>query len=150
MTGDIFSVFGIIDENAEVKKQKEAAEKEKAAAERAQKLAEIKQKSSEALAKPGEPKAAAAKKSEVDKFVPTEDTVIRYYGESYEITSYFSPEEIAEGLLINKKDEGTERKPLDLEMLRKKMERDFPELVKEYTDMVFVKKQEYCYSNAKG
>lgn len=41
-------------------------------------------------------------------FKVNEDTVIRYYGESIEITAYFSTEELAEGILVKIKDNDPE------------------------------------------
>lgn len=125
---DIFSMFGIVDEYAEQKKQEEE--------ERARKAEELrKQVESKKVATTGTEK----KEKEKDLFEVNQDTVIRYFGESIEIISYFTSEELAEGLLIKKKDGETERRPLDGELLRKRMEKDFPELVKDMTEMVYLK-----------
>jgi len=134
---DIFSMFGLIDEKEEQRKLEEAERKKKIEEERKMKMEEIRQKANEANAKKAE--KTDQKKTESEKFDVNEETVIRYYGESFEITSYFTPEEIAEGLLVKKKNGETERKPLEPEMLRKRMEKDFPELVKDHTEMVFLK-----------
>lgn len=141
---DIFSMFNLVDEAAEQKrkeqeekiaKQKEVAAKQKA--EREAKQAEIKANKEDATLIS---KQAPATKKE-DEFKPNESTIIRYYGESIEITSYFSTEELAEGLLVKNldKDGEDERKPLTAELLRKRMENDFPELVKDHTEIIFVK-----------
>lgn len=139
---DIFSMFNLVDEIEEKKKRKQEelkrkqeAEKKQQEEKRKQQREEIRKKSEEA-AKANPP---AEKKKEVEKFEVNEDTVIRYYGQAFAITEYFTPEEIAEGILIKKKDEETERKPIDGESVRKKLEKEFPELVKEYTDIVFIK-----------
>lgn len=124
---DIFSLFGLVDEHEEKQKQE--------AAERQAKLDELRKKAAEA--KPATAAASTVKKED-DQFTPNEDTTIRYYGESIEITSYFSPEELAEGILV-KKDGESVRKPLEAEMLRKRMEKDFPELVKQHTEIIFIK-----------
>lgn len=127
---DIFSMFGIVDEYAEKKKREEE--------ERARKAEELR-KQVEAT------RAASANNTENKKvenkvvFEVNEFTVIRYFGESIDISSYFSSEELAEGLLVKKKDEEPVRKPLDGELLRKRMEKDFPELVKDMTEMVYIK-----------
>lgn len=128
--GDIFSMFGLIDESME-KKKKEQEEK-------LQKKQEDIKKKVEAAAKK---ETAKKEKKEPDKFEVNEDTVIRYYGESIEIATYFDAEELAEGILINKKGGETERKPIDGEIVRKRMEKDFPELVKDFTEMVFIKEK---------
>ena len=138
---DIFSMFGLVDEHAEKKKQEEAELQAKIKAEteeREAKSAEIRKKV--AAASSDNSKAAPSKKVE-ETFAPNEDTTIRYYGETFEITAYFSSEELAEGLLVKKKDSEPERKPLEPEMLRKRMERDFPELVKDHTEMVYIKEK---------
>ncbi|WP_051405140.1 hypothetical protein [Bacillus cihuensis] len=136
---DIFSLFNIVDDHA-VKKQKEAEElKKKEQAEREVRAAELKKKVAAAA---GNKKAEAKKetpKVETVKFEPNEDTIIRHFGESIAITAYFTVEELAEGLLVTKKDSDPERKPLEPEMLRKRMEKDFPELDKNHTEIIFLK-----------
>lgn len=133
---DIFSTFGLIDEHAE-KLRKEEEQKKKEMEERHAKAAALQKQVNEANA--NKTKASKpATKAEVP-FTPNEDTVIRYYGESFAITSYFTPEELAEGLLVKKKDDETERKPLTEELLRKRMEKDFPELVKDFTEIIYLK-----------
>jgi len=127
---DIFSMFGIVDEAAEQKKREEE--------ERAKKAEELRKKvEAQREASSSQP---AAKKVEIKVvFEPNESTVIRYYGESIDILNYFTTEELAEGLLVKKKDAESERKPLDGELLRRRMEKDFPELVKDMTEMVYIK-----------
>ncbi|MGS2779886.1 hypothetical protein ACVBAX_21345 [Robertmurraya sp. GLU-23] len=129
---DIFSMFDIVDEVAEQKKREDEERRQKAEALR-KKMDLAKQ------ASPTTPSATPASKPEPEKFDVNEDTVIRHYGESIEITSYFTTEELAEGLLVKKKEGEDERKPLDGEMLRKRMEKDYPEMVKEHTEVVFLK-----------
>ncbi|MFT9495757.1 MULTISPECIES: hypothetical protein [Bacillota] len=124
---DIFSMFGIVDEYAEQKKQEEE--------ERARKAEELRKQVENKKAAT----SAENKGTEKDLFEVNQDTVIRYFGESIEIISYFTSEELAEGLLVKKKDGETERRPLDGELLRKRMEKDFPELVKDMTEMVYLK-----------
>jgi len=137
---NIFSMFDLVDEHAEKKKQEEAERQVKLKAEqeeREAKAAELRKKVAEAAGvKPETPPEKVE-----EPFAPNEDTTIRYYGESFEITAYFSPEELAEGLLKKKKDSEPERIPLEPEMLRKRMEKDFPELVKDHTEMVFLKEK---------
>jgi len=133
---DIFSLFGIVDDLAEMKKKEEAERKAKVEAEQAERAAiaeEIRNKAQSAI----QTEKAPEKKVEV-VFAPNEDTVIRYFGESHAITSYFTPEELAEGQLVRKKDSDDERMPLTPELLRKRMEKDFPELVKDHTEMIYL------------
>lgn len=129
---DIFSMFDIVDEVAEQKKREEEERKQKAEALR-KKMELAKQANSEKTSN------TPTSKPEPEKFEVNEDTVIRHYGESIEITSYFTTEELAEGLLVKKNEGEEERKPLDGELLRKRMEKDFPEMVKEHTEVVFLK-----------
>ncbi|AQQ55335.1 hypothetical protein [Planococcus lenghuensis] len=94
-----------------------------------------------------EKKAAAAKNApaskpadkKADAFTPDQETVIRYLGEQFPITDFFSPEEVVEGILVQKKDEDPVREPLTAEIVRKRLEKEFPELVKSHTDLVFIK-----------
>lgn len=129
---DLFSMFDIVDEVAE-KQKREREERERKAEELRKKVELAKQ------AKIDKSSDTTTSKPEPDKFDVNEDTVIRHYGESIEITSYFTTEELAEGLLVKKKDGEEERKRLDGELLRKRMEKDFPEMVKEHTEVVFLK-----------
>jgi hypothetical protein len=129
---DIFSMFDIVDEVAEQKKREEEERRVKAE-ELRKKLELAKQANAEKTSETPD------SKPEPEKFDVNENTVIRHYGESIEITSYFTTEELAEGLLVKKKDGEDERKPLDGELLRKRMEKDYPEMVKEHTEVVFLK-----------
>lgn len=128
---DIFSMFDIVDEYAEQKKREEE--------ERARKAEALRKQVESQRAANSESNKKDKKENEKDVFDINENTIIRYFGESIEIQTYFSAEELAEGLLVKKKDGGTERKPLDGELLRKRMEKDYPELVKDMTDMVYIK-----------
>jgi proteasome lid subunit RPN8/RPN11 len=139
---NIFSLFNLVDERKENKMREEEEKKKKAAEDREKEMSEIRKKAQESAAKAKEQSNNKVVEKKVEeKFDPNEETIIKFYGESIEITSYFSPEELAEGLLINKKDGDPERKPLEPEMLRKRMEKDFPELVKSHTEMVFIKEK---------
>ena len=132
---DIFNLFNLTEELDQQKKAEEqrAAEEKKKQQEEATKkrLEEQKAKVSTKPAAKPEPKA--------DEFKPNEDTVIRFHSEHIEITQYFSTEELAEGLLVQKKDGTTERTPLTGELLRARMENDFPELIKGMTEVVYLK-----------
>lgn len=125
---DIFSMFGIVDEYAEQQKREEEERKKKAE--------ELRKKLENAKSTPS---SKSEVKSKEDKFELNENTIIRYFGDSLEIQSYFSSEEIAEGILKKKKNGETERIKIDGEILRKRMENDFPELVKSMTEMVYIK-----------
>lgn len=129
--GDIFTMFGIVDEVAEQKKREDE--------ERARKAEELRKQVESNRAKASSNPETKKKEVEKDVFEPNESTVIRYYGESIDVLTYFTTEELAEGLLVKKKAGEPERKPLDGELLRKRMEKDFPELVKDMTEMVFLK-----------
>lgn len=129
---DIFSMFGITDEYAEQKKLEEEERK---------KRAEELRKKIEATQSKSTSSHSESNTKENDLFEINENTVIRYFGESIEIQSYFSSEEIAEGILKKKKDGKTEKTKIDGEILRKRMEKDFPELVKGMTEMVYIKEK---------
>lgn len=147
---NIFNLFQLSDEVGAKKREEEAkakAEREAEAAakaeiaktEREAKLAEIRANKNETDEKGTSSNSNTKAKPEAPKFTPNENTDIRFYGESLEITSYFSAEELAEGQLIKKSNsDETERKPLTEELLRQRMEKDFPELVKEYTEITFI------------
>lgn len=153
------SIFDMVDERVEMKnaEEKKAAElkkqeEEKAAElkkqEREAMLAEIREKGKDAS--PTDSKTAdkkAPSKPNAPVFQLNEDTIIRWWHmkdgvpvHEIPITAYFTPEELAEGLLVKKKDKTTERKPLEPEMLRKRMEKDFPELVKSFTEIIYMEK----------
>ncbi len=139
---DIFNMFNLVDEHAEQKKREEEERKKKAEEERKAKQAELQKQAKEASEKAREnAEKKAAEKKEEEKFDVNENTIIRHFGESIEITAYFTPEELAEGLLVKKKEGEPERKPLEPEMLRKRMEKDYPELVKSHTEVVFLKEK---------
>lgn len=130
---DLFTLFNLVDEHEESKK---AEETKKIELEKEKREAEVQKKD---VASEKQTKKDAKKATPVVDFKPNEDTIIRYYGESFSINKYFSPEELAEGILVKKKDEDPVRKPLEAEMLRKRMEKEFPELVKSHTEIVFLK-----------
>lgn len=148
MTNDIFNLFNFADEVEEKKLEEEAKAKAIADKEAEEALAKAKKDVADAanaigteiekLVEENKNKAPKAKSTpEAVKFTPNEDTVIRFYGESLQISSYFSAEELAEGVLVKSKGE-SERKPLTEELLRKRMEKDFPELVKDFVEIVFI------------
>lgn len=148
MTNNIFDLFNLVDEVETNKREEEAKAKAILEEEKAKAKALADEENAKIIAekiangestKSTAPVAEKAKTkvAEVPKFTPNEDTVIRFYGESLEITSYFTAEELAEGQLVKKKEE-TERVPLTVELLRKRMEKDFPELVKDFTEIIFI------------
>lgn len=140
---DIFSIFGMVDEaKLEREKKEELAKKEQEEL-LAKQQAEMKKRMEESKKDTGNAAASAPAKKEntADAFKPDEETIIRFMGETMSITAFFSPEELAEGLLVTKKDKDPERQPLTSEMLRARMEKEFPELVKNHTEMVFIKKK---------
>lgn len=153
---NIFDLFNLVDANQEEQEAKEQAEREAKEAEM-KKLAEEKAALMKAKADNSEIDTDAKnttktkkstdskKRSEAEEFKPTEETIIRYLGESIPVTQYFTSEELAEGLLVQKTDGETERKELTGELLRKRMEKDYPELVASHTDMVFITKKTGTY-----
>ena len=84
-------------------------------------------------------KNSPAKAKEEDFDVNT-DTIIRYFREIIPITNYFTLDEITNGIKKKKKDQTFEFKKIDGEMVRQRMEKDFPELVKDYTEMKYIGK----------
>lgn len=155
MTNNIFDLFNLVDEKEAEKREEEAKAKAILEEEKAKALAEVQRTANvlsdtiqKELIDPSNKKLekestatvaekAKAKATEAPKFEPNEDTVIRFYGESIQISAYFSAEELAEGQLVKKKDE-TQRIPLTEELLRKRMEKDYPELVKDFTEIIFI------------
>lgn len=140
------SIFGVVDEQAEKKKAEMETKKIKEQAEREKKMEEIRKKVDRAE-KPSS-KGSTTKQT----FSLNEDTVICWWhrldGEASDkipITRYFSVEELAEGILVKKKNDETERKPIDPETLRQRMEKDFPELVKGFTEMLYMEKPNIVY-----
>lgn len=132
---NLFNLFNLTDDLEKEKKEKqelEAAARKKQL-EEAQKKVEAERKEKVAT-KPAKPAAA-----KVDEFKPNEETIIRFHSEHIDICQYFSTEELAEGLLVKKTDNSTERIPLTGELLRKRMEKDYPELIKDMTEVVYLK-----------
>lgn len=79
-------------------------------------------------------------KDEKDKFEVNQATMITYLGKEISILEYFTPEEIVEG--VKKKKKGEEiTEPISSEEVRKRLEKDFPVLVKSYTNIVYIKKK---------
>ncbi|NRD81048.1 Mov34/MPN/PAD-1 family protein [Bacillus sp. BRMEA1] len=129
---DIFSLFGIEDEYSE-KKKREEEEMQKSIAE-AQKRATANKNSSTT---PNSNTSSGGG----DKFEVDEQTTIKYFGLEIAITDYFTVEELTDGIPTQKKDGESEMKKVDEESLRKRMEKDFAELVAGMTTMVFIKKK---------
>lgn len=132
---NIFDLFNLADE-MEVQKQEEA----KKVKEEKIRLAEEQKKAREE-----ERKAASSTAKEVkpvkkqDEFAPNENTIIVFHSERIDIGQYFTNEELEYGLLVQKTDNSTERQPLTGELLRKRMEKDYPELIAGMTDVVYLK-----------
>lgn len=134
---NIFDMFGLVDEAEEKRKVEEA----KALKEKEERLAKQQEEMKKRVegAKNTSSAAPAKKQNGPDEFKPNEETIIRFMGEAMSITAFFTPEELAEGILVKKKDQEPERQPLTSEMLRARMEKEFPELVKNHTEIVFMK-----------
>ncbi|MFD1736261.1 hypothetical protein ACFSCX_06740 [Bacillus salitolerans] len=131
---DIFSLFNIEDEVA-IKKKREEEERKK-------KLEEYKKKNAESTP---EHLSSTKKKQEVKKEEPFEvnhETFIFHLGQQIPIQDYFSTEEIEQGLPSKKKDsEDVEFKKIDGNEVRKRLEKDYPDLLPAYTDMVYIKQK---------
>lgn len=79
-------------------------------------------------------------KAKEDDFAINEETIIRYYKEIIPITNYFTLDEINNGIQKKKRDDTIEIKKIDGEMVRQRLEKEFPELVKDYTEMKYIGK----------
>lgn len=131
---DIFSMFDIEDEVTEKMKREEE--------ERQKRLEEAKKKAEEAKKAASNTSAKSATKKDEEVFDVTMDTVIRYLGEDIPVSQYFTPEELTQGLPSKKKnEEEVTFKKIDGNEVRKRMEKDYPELIAQYTEMVYIKKK---------
>ncbi|MCM3390542.1 hypothetical protein LG296_19710 (plasmid) [Ureibacillus chungkukjangi] len=82
-------------------------------------------------------KSSSLTKTPKNTFDVNESTIVRYYRELIPLTNYFTTEEIVEGVRLTKKDKTVELKKIDGEMVRQRLEKDFPEFVKGHTEMVY-------------
>ncbi|USK41618.1 hypothetical protein LIS77_25960 (plasmid) [Cytobacillus firmus] len=135
---DIFSMFDIEDE-AVIKLEAAKAAAVKKREEQIEKLRKSNEEKKEAKAST----PAAPKK---DPFKVLVDTIVRYAGMDLPVTNYFSIEELENGLSTKKKkkdDDGEESafEPISENALRKKLEDDFPELVANFTQLVYIEKK---------
>jgi hypothetical protein len=133
---DIFSMFNIEDE----------VETKRIEAEKAAKVAQEARTKAMENFKANVEKSGNASKPAADKkdpFKVTVGTIIRYAGEERPVTSYFSIEQLENGLATKKKDsEEIEYKPISENDLRKKLEDDYPELVANFTSLVYIEKKD--------
>lgn len=85
-------------------------------------------------------KAAIAKsKSDTEELKEINlETIIRFASLNHGITDYFTNEEIQNGIRVPNQEGKEEMKKITKEDVRCRMERDYPELVKELTNMVFI------------
>lgn len=144
MTNNIFDLFNLVD-TAEEQRSKVEAEK-KAAQEAEQQKQREELQARIAQAKPTTSTSADTTDTpptpaKTETFNINESSIIRYYGEEHEITAYFTADELEEGLLRKNKDKSTERVKITAEDVRKRLEKDFPELVKDFTEIVFLEKK---------
>lgn len=140
---DIFSMFDIEDEAAiKLEAAKVAALKVQQG--RKERMDKLKEAGNDSQTKTP---ASTPKK---DPFKVLADTIIRYGGMEFPVTNYFTVEEIVNGLPNKKKksdnseDEESEEsmfRPISENDLRKKLEDDFPELVANFTTLVFLEKK---------
>ncbi len=139
---NIFSMFGIVDE-AEEQKRKEEEKRQK-------RIEEMKKQESENASSSSNPAASTKKKEEKkEEFNIDENTVAYHLGEYISLTEYFSLEEIRNGIQRKKKEEVVTEKISGNEV-RKRMEKDFPDLVAAYTEMVYIKKKNMVLAVAKA
>ncbi|WP_066412908.1 hypothetical protein [Sutcliffiella cohnii] len=132
---NIFTLFGITDEVEEKKRQLEDAriKQQQEIAQRAEKMKQNAESTSKST--------APAKKKE-EPFEVNMVTFIYHLGERIPVTAYFTPEEIESGIPTAKKDqEQVEYKKITGEDVRKRLEKDYPDLVAAYTEMVFIKQK---------
>lgn len=129
---NIFSLFGIPDELEEKKRQEEE--------ERKKRQEEIAERAEEAKKNAGSSPSSTSVKKKDEPFEVDLDTFIYHLGEHISITNYFTPEEIKTGILRKKKDE-EEYKKISSDDVRKRLEKDYPDLIAAYTDMVYVKQK---------
>ncbi|KZE68020.1 hypothetical protein AWM68_17780 [Fictibacillus phosphorivorans] len=135
---DIFSMFNIEDE-VETKKIEAAKAAEEAKAKQIERINAMKG-NAENNGKTGMKPSVTEKK---DPFKVTVSTIIRYAGEERPVTSYFSIEQLENGLATKKKDsDEVEYKPISENDLRKKLEEDYPELVANFTSLVYIEKKD--------
>lgn len=81
-------------------------------------------------------KESTPKKEETNNFSVNTATIIRYYGEVIPITQYFSLEELTNGIV--KKGKAT---PINDEDVRKRLEQDYPELIKSHSSIICIPKK---------
>ena len=125
---DIFGDFGLFDEEGEKKRQE----------------AEARQAQLKAKMEAAKQNAVANTKSK-EKVVPFEvnqDTTLYYYGQTYPLADYFDVEELEEGILTVQKDgEESVRVKMTEEDIRKGLEKTFYNLVKDYTELIYMKEK---------
>ncbi|MCM3619715.1 Mov34/MPN/PAD-1 family protein [Sutcliffiella horikoshii] len=131
---DIFSMFNITDEVAVKKQQEEEARKKQR--EESRNLLEEARKKAATVSKGNEPAA----KKENDTFDVNFDTNIYHLGEQLPITEYFTTEELENGIPTKSKEEIKYEK-ITGDDVRKRLEKDYPDLVAAYTEMVYLKKK---------
>ncbi|QAS54792.1 hypothetical protein HLI_21290 (plasmid) [Halobacillus litoralis] len=124
---DIFSTFGLHDEVAEERQREEE--------ERKRKIEEAKKNA------PQNPLADKTEKpSKKEEFELNLESFIFHLGQQISILEYFTEEEIENGVRKNKKGEEVFVK-IDGEEVRKRLEKDYPNLVKSHTQVVFLAKK---------
>lgn len=89
--------------------------------------------------------APAASTAKTDAFEVKVDTIIRYAGMDIPVTNYFDIDVIENGILKtskkDKEDGKFEYRKIEENDLRKKLEEDYPELVANFTTLVYIKKK---------
>ena len=133
---DIFSMFNIEDE-ATIKME---ASKAAAIKKHEQRMNELKQ----SVGDKQEVKTAAPTPKK-DPFMVKVDSIVCYAGQQLPVTNYFSVEEIENGLPGKKKQKDNEEESgfvsISENDLRKKLEDDYPELVANFTTLVYNEKK---------
>lgn len=126
---NIFSLFDLPDEVAEKKLQEEEARKKR--------QEEIQKRAMEAKDKTSSTPSNSGKKRE-EPFEVNQETFIYHLGERISILNYFSDDELENGLYQKKEEKYSKIKGDDV---RKRLEKDYPDLVAAYTDMVYIKQK---------
>lgn len=101
---------------------------------------EIEQKKVVAKTKKATPKKTGSVNGK-DLFKIDLKTIFCYHRDEIPVTDYFTDEEILEGVRVTKSGGEFELQPITAEMLRERLEVDFPTFVKNYTEMTYIKER---------
>ncbi|MGP4074211.1 Mov34/MPN/PAD-1 family protein [Piscibacillus sp. B03] len=144
MSQDVFSLFNITEESEE-KRQEEVKQQDNQP-----KGKEEPKKSKQTNATNNQSsKTNQSKNKDENTFDIKPNTKFYHLGEEIDITEYLSEDEIKNGIMRKKKGEEV-LEPVTGEDLRKRVEKDFPDLVKSYTELVYLKKKNLVVAVSKA